>query len=612
MNSIWNNNWNKNIALFKKRFSSLAQIYESTINHFSEVLASEENNDFFSPWLIASTKSDANLFTASEQKLTLHSSYNPRREAQQAMTKLLNPEAQTYIFLGFGIGYHVCALAEQITEESIILIEPNEEYFFAALALLDWSSVFQVPKLIIALGCPTESIISLIENSFSDSHEAFSFGPSIISQAVYFTLPAFTVHQQEYFNTVKTLIERNKHKDETNAATYKKFAHLWCKNSKANLKHLGKCRTLNSFLSEWIPSYSDFLVVAAGPSLETILPKISQLKTKMTIVCVETALRALLREKVQPDFVIITDPQYWAYKHIAELKAPESRLICPISVYPAVFRFDNNNKAKNFKEILVCSDLFPISRFYEHQLGSFGELGSGGSVASAAWSFAHLCNARRIFFAGLDLSFPTKQTHIRGSSAEQTFHTVSNRMNTVEKMSITSMYSANPEYSKDYEGKTVLTDSRMKMFAWWFESKIAACNPDELKNYSFCKESMKIPGVEYFSLDDYEKLPVEHQSLIPANQCINPQSKDNWEKLLTEACKLYTKALNELINLTGSAIEKCIINPPNLQEELALIKKQIAENPLKEIFQMINTTIPREASPLQGFSIIKNELKYFL
>ena len=35
----------------------------------------------------------------------------------------------------------------------------------------------------------------------------------------------------------------------------------------------------------------------------------------------------------------------------------------------------------------------------------------------------------------------------------------------------------------------------MKMFAWWFESRIAGLKNIKIK--SLCKNSMKIPGVEY-------------------------------------------------------------------------------------------------------------------
>ena len=123
-----------------------------------------------------------------------------------------------------------------------------------------------------------------------------------------------------------------------------------------------------------------------------------------------------------------------------------------------------------------------------------GDLGTGGSVACSAWNFAVYCGAKEIFLAGVDLGFPQKQTHIKGSSAEQTWHTVSNRTSTAENNGISALYSALSQKSTNYNNEEIITDSRMKMFAWYLESRIAS-NPG-IKTYTLCNESMKIPGVE--------------------------------------------------------------------------------------------------------------------
>ena len=200
---------------------------------------------------------------------------------------------------------------------------------------------------------------------------------------------------------------------------------------------------------------------------------------------------------VEPDFVILTDPQYWAYKHIASLKAKKSFLITDISVYPHVFNFE-------CKDIFLCNSQFPIGNYFERKMGiidKLGDLGTGGSVASCAWNFAKFCGAKEIFTAGLDFSFPEKQTHIKGSSAEQTFHAVSNKIYSAEYQTGKILFSADTSLENAFYDTKVLTDSRMKMFAWWFESRIA--NSPEIKNFSLCKKSLKIPGFSYVPLKDF-------------------------------------------------------------------------------------------------------------
>ena len=588
MNSIWN----KNISLLKERFPSLAELYKDYLcsTQFNQ------NPPVIDFWKITQARNGSptaeDLCTS--PAVRLHSSYNPEREAYNAVTQAAVLEKSAVVFSGCGLGYHLVQLADYPASASkkIILIEPQPEYFFAALALLDWSSVFRIEKLVLAIGCPQESLIPLIEDS-----EHINIGSAGVSESYFFDIPAFTAHAQDYFSGVRTLIQRNKTKNDINAATYRKFSKRWIRNSKKNLENLTHCRTVNQFLQEQKDSFKaqktgwykrDCVIVAAGPSLEKILPYIAGLQKRFTIICVETALRALLRLNIQPDFIILTDPQYYAYRHIAGLSAPQSILVCPLSVYSSVFSF-------NCRKILLCSDFFPVSSFFEKQLGEFGNLGAGGSVASSAWNLAYLLGAQRIFLAGLDLSFPSKQTHIKGSAAEQTFHTKSNRLTSAEKSSCGSMYSANPEYGVSYDGKKVLTDSRMKMFAWWFESRIAACT--DSKTFTLCSESLKIPGVE---VADVENLLTKEGAPGPALKqyiqpiCTTPRnapidSESNFISVKND----FTAQLKKLTALVNTAIEKCLIyenaagdSQSKLQTELSGIEKQILQNPLAEIIRL--------------------------
>jgi len=428
--------------------------------------------------------------TANEMSLHLHSAYNPEREAGGAVASEEIWQKSATVFYGFGLGYHVLEWVKKATTQKLILIEPDVKHFYAALTLLDWTPVFAYENLVIAVGCPVESVLPLIENT-----AVVNVGNTGVSDAFYFDIPAFQVHCKEYFDAVKTLIKRNQRKNEINAATLKKFGKLWCKNSITNLEQLTKCGAISSVCKsadEALP----FLILGAGPSLEKVLPYLSELKKRTVIVCVETALWALLRSGVQPDFIILTDPQYWAYKHIAGLSAPESIMITEVSTYPAVFRFD-------CKKTLLCGSQFPIGQWFEKQLSlETGDLGTGGSVASAAWNFAYYCGAKEIYVAGLDFAFPGKQTHIKGSSAEQTYHTVSNRIGTPDKFTSSAMFSANAVEGKDYKGNVVITDSRMKMFAWWFEARLAACQ--DVKTYTLSSEGLCTPGM----------VPVEISQLI--------------------------------------------------------------------------------------------------
>lgn len=540
MNSIWN----KNFSLFAKRFPQLVG-YIPTGRYISP----EEI------WSIGQAKNGE--ITASENSssatLRLHSTYNPTREAAGAVSVPEVSQKSTTVFYGFGLGYHLIEWCKKYPEKKLVLIEPDSKRLLAALQLLDWTAVFQHQSLVLALSCPAESVLGLLEDG-----SGVGLGNTGVSDAYYFDIPAFTAHAAGYFDTVRSLVKRNQRKNEINEATLKKFGKLWCRNSLKNVDWLGRLgeaggickaadrtgkagdrtckaadRTCN-FVSASGNSVTGigqfrgraaaglpFLIVGAGPSLEKVLPHLEDLKKRCVIVCVETSLRALLRNGVQPDFIILTDPQFWAYRHIAGLAAPDSILITEVSAYPAVFRFP-------CLQIALCSSQFPVGQWFEQKLGLtaasrnlvgagdlpgkaggqpagsadslLGDLGTGGSVASSAWNFAAFCGASEIYTVGLDFAFPGRQTHIRGSEAEQTYHTVSSRLATPDKFTATALFSANAVLSKDYNGRPVLTDSRMKMFSWWFEARLAGC--PGVKTFTLSPEGLCTPGMQPAAVTD--------------------------------------------------------------------------------------------------------------
>ena len=479
--------WNKNFSAFEKRFPQLAKMTGS------EPCAPE------SLWNLESAKNG--MITASASSVRIHSLYNPEREAATSVNRDEVFEKSSVVFYGFGLGYHLVEFAKAAlsrkTFPRLIVIEPDVKYFFASMVLIDWTFVFKLENLVLAVGAPAESILPLIENG-----SAVNIGESGVSDAFYFDIPSFTMHAAPYFDAVRSIIKRNQRKNEINAATLKKFGKRWCRNSIQNLKkieELDSISCLEKKAETSINSSLPFLIIGAGPTLEKKLPYLKELQKRTVTICVETALHSLLRNGINPDFIILTDPQFWAYRHIAGLSAPESILISEISAYPAVFRF-------NCKKILLCSSQFPVGQYFENQLGlAYGDLGTGGSVASSAWNFAHFCGAKEIFTVGLDFSFPGRQTHIKGSSAEQTRHTVSNRITASDYFTAQALFSANAVPGKDFNGNSVLTDSRMKMFSWWFESRLAAC--PETRTYTLSSEGLFTPGISPFSLDELLNRP---------------------------------------------------------------------------------------------------------
>ncbi|MDY6397318.1 MAG: 6-hydroxymethylpterin diphosphokinase MptE-like protein [Treponema sp.] len=617
MNSIWN----KNLRLFMSRFPNLAKMF--SLQSESDI-PGDIPQHLIAPIEILASKS--NCPTAKEGGKFLHSAYNPLREAEQAAksAKSSVPDCGGCTFFSCGLGYAAISYANLFPNDTIIIVENDPRYFFTALSLVDWEPLFKHANFIIALGTGIDSVVSLIEHTSGLKHTAICENT------------AQSQHAADYFSALRSLIERNKRKVEINASTLEKFSKLWLKNTCRNLHFLAETDGVNIY-KDSCPKDLPCVILAAGPTLEEALPHLAELKKRSILIAVDTALRACLRAGVEPDFVILADPQYYAYRHIAGLKSPSSILITESAAYPAVFRFE-------CKKIVMCASLFPLGQYIEKQIGSKGELVAGGSVSTTAWDFARFIGAKEIFCAGLDLGYPGFQTHIKGSTFEEAIHTKSTRLLTAEKQGSQILFGAGMSLESDYEGKPILTDSKMKMFAWWFESKQEEFK-SSVKSYTLSAKSLKIPGFQVADVEELlsrpEKFTEKEKFLNSAGNggtgvgsdhaCVGKTCETGFERVSAKAVPeprktstsntFFTTALSNLksgleelyatakkgFRLADDGIKSAV--PQKVLPELEKIDSKILRSEYKEIASLVFPTEKRLAELYQNLPPMNNEIK---
>lgn len=576
MNSIWNNN----IQYFQERFPSLFEMFESYINEFNKYLQTTQEQEKLYPfWQVAKTKN--NSFTVAQNGTRLHSAYNPQKEAETIIQNTDFSEAETCVFLGIGLGYTCIECAKKHPEKTLIIFEPDPYHFFSSLIFTDWGDVFKCKNLILAISCTPEQGITLI-NQYE------------ILKTKIFHVKAQTNHAEKYFETLETLIKRNINKEKINIATLEKFGKLWVKNTCKNLK--------KSFFAQGITQYKNcaknlpFLILAAGPSLEDVLPHLKEIQNKAIIVCVDTALRFCIKHKVEPDFIVLTDPQYWAYKHIDGIKSPSSILITESAVYPSVFRF-------LCKKIICCKSNFPLEHYFDSFRSDKGTLVAGGSVASTAWNFAQYAGSSEIYVAGLDLAFVNKQTHIKGSTFEQATHTTSKRILTAETSNMPILFSGNACYEKNYKNESVLTDQRMKMFAWWFESRLEQF--PQVKTYTLSQNGLFIPGIEYTSIDKLLSKPQitkEKANFLSLEQKELPSEQDfqkaikSFEQEFNLIKKCIFSAINQLKNNDASDISLNLTDNQTVKQIIKMLTP--TQNQIQKVMQNEDSTVDKKIQEL--------------
>jgi len=511
----------KNLAAFARRFPAL----EHNLRLLAENGSSDTNANLLFPLedTLAAEAKNSQLYAA-YKGLLLHSSYNPSAEAHKMLVSENVKNADTLVFFGAGLGYALSEAAQLYKNKTIVFVEPDPMRLLWAFSLFDWQPVFGVPSCVFLIEAPQQTVIAVLEH----------YG---LNSCAFIAHKAWTAHAAQYFSQLSELVARNKDKHEINERTLEKFGFLWLSNMCKNLRRCTESESINRYKDTG--SALPFCIIAAGPTLDDVLPLLPELKKRAVLVCVDTALRSCLRAGIEPHFIAAVDPQYWNARHLSGLESPNSVLITESAVYPSVLRF-------TCRKIVLCSSMFPLGRYIERFTGKREQLASGGSVASTAWDFARFCGATTVYTAGLDLSYPENKTRAKGSTFEENVHNLSAKLRPAETFNAASIYD-NPAYSQesgayDYDGKAVLSDSRMKLYAWWFESKCAAF-PD-VKTYALSSKSLCIPGIT----------PVSVQSLLDL-----PEREREIEAFCTgtQANAAHTDGMQEAAG-TGEALDKAL------------------------------------------------------
>ncbi len=409
--------------------------------------------------------------------LLLHSGRDPRAEARRLVRAVLGSAVDTLVLLGLGLGYAAEACLESEVPR-LIACEADPGALAAAFRLRDFSRLLADERLGFVVGGEPEALISALELSGG-------------SRASVLEIKAATSTDPSWFERARRAAERWNAKGEVNENTLRRFGKLWVRNLARNLYRAAESPGVETLagLFEGIPA----LVLAAGPSLDTILPYIKDISTRALVLCVDTALRSLLRYGPEPDFLVVVDPQYWNWRHLAGLSAPSSFLVSETTTWPAVFRASRRGA-------FLCGSLFPLGRRIEAFAGGKGHLGAGGSVATSAWDLGRIMGCSPLWMAGLDLGYPDGQTHAKASLFEQRALASGNRLEPASSSQAAALVGLPCFEVASLEGGRLRTDERMALYAWWFESRFA--RPGSPPTFSLSPGALAVPGLGLGSLEE--------------------------------------------------------------------------------------------------------------
>jgi hypothetical protein len=428
----------------------------------------------------------------------LHSSRDPRAEARRLAAACLRPGVDTALLLGLGLGYGAEACLEA-GAEVLVACEADAASLKAAFRLRDMSALLADGRLGLVVGGEPEAVISALELTGGG-------GAGILE------IKAVTSAFPEWFERARLAAGRWNAKGTVNENTLRRFGRLWVRNLARNLAPAasspGVERLEGLFAGGAAAPPMPAIVLAAGPSLDIVLPRIRDIARRALVVCVDTSLRSLLRFALEPDFLVVVDPQYWNWRHLAGLESPSSFLVSETAAWPAVFRASRRGT-------FLGGSLFPLGRRIETFAGgNKGHLGAGGSVATSAWDLCRIMGCAPVWMAGLDLSYPGGRTHAAASLFEQRALADGCRLAPAASAQAAALLGGQSYDAPSADGGSVRTDQRMRLYAWWFESRFA--RPSSPPTVSLSPNGLAIPGLAQGSVEELLSCPDRREEIDEA------------------------------------------------------------------------------------------------
>ncbi|MBN1410606.1 MAG: motility associated factor glycosyltransferase family protein [Spirochaetales bacterium] len=414
----------------------------------------------------------------------VHSSHNPLKEAANLIYTKIDRELTSCIFYGFGLGYLVENFIDAHPNVKAVVIEPDPAFFLKSLESRDMRKILSSPNLLFFIDDNHENLLFILE------HIPLSNIQIVKLRSVY-------TKDEDYYEKIDALISSYLSKKEVNVNTIKRFGKLWVRNLVKNISLLIDKPGISGLTGvfDGFPA----LVLASGPSLNDISPYLAELRDRFLLISVDTSLRVCLDKGIEPDFLIVVDPQYWNTRHIDWLYPEKALIVSESSTHPRIFRQLGLNG-------YFASSYFPLGQYFESIIGEKGKIGAGGSVATAAWDLARLLGAKDIYMGGLDLGFPMRQTHYKGAFFENSFLMSSNRLRPAESFAHKYLFNADPFSIESNDGNTTMTDKRMMIYKWWYEDRMKEY-PEVITN-NLALMGVKVDGMPYRDYRELLKFPV--------------------------------------------------------------------------------------------------------
>ncbi|WP_313233168.1 motility associated factor glycosyltransferase family protein [Tissierella praeacuta] len=374
-----------------------------------------------------------------DNKIYLHSKYNPIREANAWVEGINLREEDTIVIFGMGLGYYLEPLFEKFHDKKIIIIEPEVDIFIQSLKIKDYSEYFYNENIVFIINKDKYTIRHLIEHYIKNNK----------IRSLYFAhLSIYNNIYKEYIDDVYKQLSSLVMMFEGNLFTEILSSKRWIYNILRNIKFIKKYNTVDIFKDKLkgVP----VVIVSAGPSLEKNINLLNNIKKKAIIVAVGSSANILENNGVEPHIIMGVDGNKSEGNIFKNLKNHKSLLIYSNFIYYESLIDYLGNKmwlslySDNYMDELCEKLSIKTNKFL-----------IGGSIANLALDFAIWLESSSIIFLGQDLCYTKEKLYADGAIHQK-------NINSGEK------------YIKEIDiyGNEVYTKKAFLNFKSWFEDYI--------------------------------------------------------------------------------------------------------------------------------------------
>ena len=524
------------------------------------------------------------------KNIDIHNDINPIEEAQILFNQFSTSDSKNtfYILFGIGLGYLLKRL-HMSSSGRIIIYEPFMDILRFTLEYVDFANELSDPRVSIC-SSPKEVLDELSGKYLKGDNIEVCYLPSYIK---------FASKQLE--NMTSSVVGFIKSQNQDQNTIIQRALH-WGRVSTVNLRYIKK--SLNVDHLENLFNDKTIVIASAGPTLEENLPLIKKHRDKFVLLTVNTALKALLKNDIIPDFCAISEVAYidFQFKGLENLDKinyilhPRAQIIYPWNLNPKA----------NFV-YLAETDGFSV--WYNKLLNNKYNLWpTAGTVALMAFYVAtHIFNAQKIILVGQDLALVDNQVYSSSCVNENEKFVVDGSNISLDspiKERSVLMSKFNLIKVKNSLGEEILTKNDYYQYISYYEDIIKNELSNEIEVINTSLKGAYIKGMKYLrfeeSIKSSEDLNISVSSII--DKIIEKNSKEVLDNI--ERCNPEIEKLIRSIEVAIPQIKKSLSTIRNFE---MLYKKKPKDI---KLFAMLENIYKQKS--LTSELLNKNELLFFM